>query len=496
MRRIHSLRLLVFLILTVLVFFTTYGQHQWNKTYVEDRPLMLFSSVVNIDSNYIVIGSTVDSQNTIYGRPVTCSINNEGTMTKYNVKGDSTVQNFGVFANSLINTGNNNFVFSGYVVDSLPRIVFARFNASLESIHIHTYSTPNTYAFFGNALLQYDANSYYITGVRTLLSSNDANIVLLKIDSNGNRLSEKYYNSYIQDYAKSICGLHNGNLLIGGVRRNLNQTNEKSNTWLLEVDTAGAIIRQWLDPNDSTYVAEGLTQTRDGGFIYAAQKKSEQTINSVFCIGTVIKMDSAFNKQWAFTGGNSGMYTGFYDVEELPDGSVIACGKFNYYNAWIVKLSAQGQLLWERKYAGFTLNGSQNYLTDIDVLPDGSLIAVGQCQQSAEPRQVGWFLKLDSNGCEMENCLVGIEKDDRQQTIDDRQIQIQPNPANGSVQVTVEQDMLGGIINLHSVTGALVMQQTAEAEKTQLNLTAISTGMYIVTVQKQGQIARGRLVVE
>jgi hypothetical protein len=58
-------------------------------------------------------------------------------------------------------------------------------------------------------------------------------------------------------------------------------------------------------------------------------------------------------------------------------------------------------------------------LIDVDVLQDGSIIAVGEYQGNGNgPVQAGWFLKLDSNGCEVENCLVGIEGDDSKQTID------------------------------------------------------------------------------
>jgi hypothetical protein len=282
--------------------------------------------------------------------------------------------------------------------------------------------------------------------------------------------------------------------MIGSFRSDFNQANEHANTWLLEVDTGGNIVRQWFDPNDSTYVAEGLRQTQDGGFIYGAQKKKQQSVNDVYKSSTIVKLDSNFNKQWVFDSDTLSP-TGFTDIEILPDGSYIACGAKNYRYAWIVKLSTTGQKLWSREYVGILDWGSQNFLTDIDILPDGGLIAVGQCQFSgATPPQVGWFLKLDSNGCEVENCLVGIN--DKPQTTDHSGIQVYPNPASSVANVLIEPDMLGADIQLFDVTGKILLSHKATGILTELNLANLSKGWYVVVVKKQGRASKSKLIIE
>ncbi|MCW5907215.1 MAG: hypothetical protein KIS94_05110 [Chitinophagales bacterium] len=379
---------------------------------------MLFSSVVANDTTYKVIGLAAPKTPPYNPKLLMAIINATGSIIKYKTLIDtSNTIDFGVFANTLIKTPNKTFALAGYTIDSTIKILFAKFNASLDSFSIYTYYAPDVYAYFGNTLLNADTSGFFISGVKTIQSTNNANVVLLKIDAEGNKVWEKSYDQYKQDYAKSMVLLANGNILLGCIRSNLNQTNEHANTWLLEVDTGGNIVRQWFDPNDSTYVAEGLRQTQDGGFIYGAQKKALQTVGGVYKIATVVKMDSNFTKQWTFSDGRYNTTTAIVDLEELPDGSFIGCGNKPYYNTdssilsgWIVKLDANGNVIWNKTYAGLQTSFSHNYLTDIDVLPDGSLIAVGQCQNTTQqPPQVGWFLKLDSNGCEIENCLVGID---------------------------------------------------------------------------------------
>ncbi len=402
----------------------------WNKTYIEDRPAMIFSSIIQTDSTYNIVGATYGFSNQ-YGKGFTGQISTDGVLLDYHIFIDSSYDTYGVYSNTLIGISDSQLAFTGNSYDTVPYLMLGMVNTQNGAIEIFKYYTANTYSFVGHCMVNKNS-SKYIAGVRTDGLTNNANVVLIKIDASGNRIWEKYYDQHKLDLAKSIIQLINGNLMLGAVRNDVNQTNEKANTWLLEVDTGGNVVRQWFDPNDSTYVAEGLRQTQDGGFIYGAQKKYLQTINSVYKVATIVKTDNNFNKQWVFTDGSYNTETAIVDLEELPDGSFIGCGNKPFYytdssvvSGWVVKLNSNGQVIWNRIYRSVIGSQTLNLLTDIDVLPDGGFIAVGQCQQSgATPPQVGWFLKLDSNGCEVENCILNI--DDRQQTQDIRQIQVYP----------------------------------------------------------------------
>ena len=311
------------------------------------------------------------------------------------------------------------------------------------------------------------------------------------------QLLEKKYHQFAYDYGESLIKLNNGNLLLGAVRNNNNQTLQKSNTWLLEVDTGGNVVRQWFDPNDSTYVAEGLRQTQDGGFIYGAQKKSYQTVNDVYKTSTIVKLDSNFDEQWVFEGGLIGNHTGFRDIEITNNGQYIACGNYSNKEAWIVKLDSDGVVIWDRKYVGLPDTfPTWNILTDIDIQPDGGLIAVGQCQRLINPDnlppQVGWFLKLDSNGCEIENCLLSSPLTPEGGTA----MQIYPNPTNGRFQVKLPEGMQGAVLSVYDVAGKVLLSQEAKEEQIHIDVSAFGKGLYFVTAQKGERILSTKLVIE
>lgn len=474
-----------------------------NQTYIEGRSVLLFSSIEFANNELYVIGTSGEVGTlSSYDRLFYGVIDSNGMIKRHVNVYDSVPKSYSAYLNALSINGAGDLIYTGNTFDTTVRVGLLRINTITDSFVINEYYTPNTYAFYGAKVIQVGCD-YFIAGVRTDATVNSADNVLLKIDTIGNRLWQKQYGANNRlEYARSLIELTNGNLMMGSFRSDFNQTNEKSNTWLLEVDTGGNIVRQWFDPSDSTYVAEGLRQTQDGGFIYGAQKKGEQTVNDVYKTAIIVKLDSNFNKQWVHHCNIISSYTAVTDIEELADGSIIACGNKPYYqtdsntvSGWIIKLDKDGNVFWDRVYRGINLTQTLNLLTDVDILPNGGLIAVGQCQLSgATPPQVGWFLKLDSNGCEVENCVLSGPSPLNPPKGD--LMQVWPNPADSYVEVMLPDEMQNAELKIFDVTGTEMMQKRIMEEKTVLDVSAFSIGLYFVTAQKGERVWSTKLIVE
>ena len=496
-------RLLLLLVVWIWCF-SIFAQNLGNRTYIEDRPLMYFSSVLCHDSIYEIIGGTRDKSGANFTRLLSVEINSQGQITSCESFFDSTAASYGAFYNSAIGNDKNELYYTGYAVDTEARLLLFKKELLIDSVTIYQYSTPNSYAFQGYKMIQVGSD-YFVSGVHTDLTINSANIILVKIDSVGNRIWQKYYGlSNRIEYAKSLILLDNGHLMLGGLRNDFNQTNEQSNTWLLEVDTGGQIMRQWFDLSDSTYAAEGLLQTLDSGFVYGAGKKAFESGGLVATTATIVKMGNGFNKQWTFNDGFRSLYTEIRDIEQLPDGSFIACGQKPFYHqdstiisGWIVKLTSGGSVVWNRVYTGVDSTNVLNFLNDIDVLPDGSLVAVGQCQRSGHtPPQVGWFLKLDSNGCEVENCLVGIDE-----TPKENLIQVYPNPFTTDLQIALTgEHVTNATFTITNTIGQTIYRQTesnlATGYAKMLDLSYLPAGFYFVEVRTDNYRQTVRVVKE
>ncbi|HLP50195.1 MAG TPA: T9SS type A sorting domain-containing protein [Chitinophagales bacterium] len=478
--------------LTSVLFFAT-AQTVWNKTYVEDRPVMLFGSVIATDTSYIVSGATYGANSIV--KSMLGRIDSFGMFSHYSLVIDSNNQNYYTTFNALITNHNSFFVYAGSTYDTTANLFLAISNKGMDSTVLYQYYTPNTYAYNVYDLIEV-GEFYYLAGIRTDRLTNNGDMTLAKIDSAGNRIWERFYNQKKYDYAASITSLNNNNLLLGGHRNDLNSTNERSNTWLMEVDTGGQMVRQWFDPNDSTYAAEGLLQTMDGGFIYGAQKKFEQTVGGVYKTATIVKLNYNFTRQWIIEGGIKGDHTGIKDIEFVDDTTYIACGNYANGQGWVIKFTDIGNILWEKKYKGLQPSGTWNILKDIDVLPDGSFIAAGYCQWIVNPNnnppQVGWLLKLDVDGCEMESCLVGINETPKSPAEGgdlNSQIQVYPNPAQSALTIQYDNLPYGSILYVFNATGALIETQpvTGSAGKLTLNTAAYPNGIYLARIEVEGK---------
>lgn len=449
---------------------------------------MLFSSILTEDTAFRLLGVT-SGYNPPYLAKITISkIDSSGVFNKYLAIDDNLGKGFGAFGNSLIKTKNGKYAFAGYSNDALPRAVFGKFDPLLDSVEIFEYQTPFSFALHGHLLLEYDSGVFFIAGVRTDSASLRSNVMLIKVTENGNRIWEKYYG--LADKAEGATGftkLSNGNLMIGSGINDLNRTKEHSHTWLLEVDTGGKLVRQWYDPNDSTYSAHGLLQTQDGGIVYLAQKKTEQTVNDIYYTATVVKMDSLFGKQWTYTGGYPTQFTGLYDIEKTPDNSLLACGQDAFYNGdssilagWIVKLSENGDVKWSRKYTGSTISQTWCWLYDLDVLDDGNIVACGECF-IPDQGQVGWLLVLDSNGCEIENCINNIPFPQNEESI-----KLFPNPTSNKIFLTQASGERITDISVFDIEGREVNKKTFFSQQpVELEVHDLPNGMYLLQIKNE-----------
>ena len=107
-------------------------------------------------------------------------------------------------------------------------------------------------------------------------------------------------------------------------------------------------------------------------------------------------------------------YNGFIDIEELPDQGFVAVGHsdsgasgtktspgFGSVDAWVVRLDAAGQALWDQSYGG----------TDVDtgirvaLMPDGGFMVAGDSQSPVSGTRTSpgagndfWLVRLDAFG--------------------------------------------------------------------------------------------------
>lgn len=416
-------------------------------------------------------------------------------------RGDSAT-NYGTFYNSLISTRDGGFAVTGYTekANTPMQALFMKFDSVGEVMFVREYDVNDTTNKFLNAETLIELpDGYLIGGDRTTITPAlyNANIHLIKIDTVGNVQWWKSYGTVKSDIDVSLLYLNDTSYLIGYTKNNwfLGEKWEWNETHLMIIDTAGIVKHDWLDPYDSCSAPYSLLRTKDGGFAYCGRLKHSQPLpyQDVLFQGGVTKLDSAFNIQWRKRLGFPNPVTSFYQLKELQDGSFVTVGSHFWgddtsarYTGWFVKLSANGDSIWDRKYQCIAGNNSQSHVYDFEMLSDGGIIA---CGESRYPGQQGWLIRLDSMGCLIPGCDTITFSAIKGTPNDLFGMQLFPSPAKEMVHILLKGDEQQHHLSLtvYSSEGKQVITQSHITTDVtyMLNISNYSPGIYIVEVKPQ-----------
>lgn len=154
---------------------------------------------------------------------------------------------------------------------------------------------------------------------------------------------------------------------------------------------------------------------------------------------------------------------------------------------WLYKIDNNGKQLWEANFPGkFKSVGNQysTYFYGIDTTSDGGYIIGGSAMDSLH-NQVGVLVKVDSLGC-----LTAGQCETRYFTgteylSKELGLSLYPNPANNSFVTLSFDGVETSKVYHYSITGTLgELLQEGEISKreTELNIRALSSGVYVVQV--------------
>jgi hypothetical protein len=260
-----------------------------------------------------------------------------------------------------------------------------------------------------------------------------ADMWVVKLRANGSLQWQKNYGGSNEDQATDVKQTTDGGYIIAGYTVS-NDGDVKNNHgsddfWILKIDNAGRIQWQKTFGGSDYEVAGSIQQTVDGGYIVAGTTYSvngDVTGNHGGGDFWVIKLNGDGDVVWQKTFG--GPYKdAAHSVQQTTDGGYIIAGetrstsgqvKNNHggVDFWVIKLNANGHLVWQNTYGGTRDDEAHS----VKQTPDGGYIVAG-VTLSNDGNVTGlhgnqpdyWVIKIDAKGSlQWQRALGGTRPDE------------------------------------------------------------------------------------
>ena len=407
------------------------------------------------------------------------------------------------------------------------------------------------YTNIGNYVSLGDTN-FVFTGTYSEGSSDSLETVLFKIDSSGNVLWDyRFGESDKKTASRDIKSTPDGGFIITGWTTGWNVINNTS-SFLLKVNSNG--LEEWHQIYGGGSVRESYSVevTADSGYIISGQILPTSGVNTDL---NVIKTDSLGNLLWNKNYGTPEKDNGFTYISRygltddyivvggvdlvpstlidlqgyisrisgldgsvvwadtmgvvqnginevfnsnviiLPDGSIVGIGgtSDNGIEAWLVKYDGNGNLLWKRDFDKYGGN-SRNYFWDVHQTYDNGFVICGDLLNTNIPEKNLWVLKLDSNGCEIPNCTVGVSEN----LTSKEELLVYPNPSSGIInfKLLAASKNAPTQLFLFDITGKTILNTSFRANTKQLDVSSYPKGIYFYQLINGEERYSGKVVIQ
>lgn len=388
----------------------------------------------------------------------------------------------------------------------------------------HVYDTVPTY---GGSLTTLSEGGFLMSG--TVLGNDvlGGYVKLRKVDSLGNQIWRKYYNSnnnYID--LTIVKELQDGNYLIG-----LSGDSHKTlGTGLLKVDTSGnpiwcksyfrpkSYLMQMLENPDRSLMLLMLVPDSNninlsslylmkvdssGSFLWAksygffnVNASLRSTTDNGYIISTdgllLIKTDSTGNVQWVRRHGGISTDEGAIDAIPTNDGGYFVIAHTDAANPgpgfYIIKTDSLGFADSCQQYTDTLIVNSVFTTDSLITMPDTTLPLL---TFNSTIHDTVLLSPLVFDGCDLS---VGIPK----YSIDKSKITVYPNPTEGKVNIRNDGTYTGeGRINIYDDIGNMILQKPYNDEKdAQIDLSEYRKGVYLIKILWNGGMSINKVIVE
>jgi hypothetical protein len=284
---------------------------------------------------------------------------------------------------------------SGYIIlgtknwfwESSGDIILIKTDANGDTSWTRTYGGSNY--DFGECVRQTSDDGYIICGTSGSGGAGGWDIILIKIDEEGNTEWTHNYGGSSWEEGHCVQQTSDGGYIVVG-----NSCSFGGCDWdlyLVRTDNIGREIWSQVYELYGNYweFGRGVLQTPDGGFIVVGEAAVFTDSYDVL----LIKTDAQGDTLWTRTYGNADDYG--RSINFTSDGGYIIAGEswFMEGHLYLIRTNSLGDTLWTRQYNG----GYHSWGYSAQQTLDGGFIAVGWASSAGNNWDI-YVVKTDANG--------------------------------------------------------------------------------------------------
>ena len=324
---------------------------------------------------------------------------------------------------------------------------------------------------------------------------------VVKLDDIGIIEWQKSLGGSMDDIAYSVRQTMDGGYIVTGE----SQSNDgdasglhgSSDYWVVKLSPAGALEWQKMLGSTSIDRPNDIYPTNDGGYIVAgiaSLNNGDVTGNHGGFDYWIVKLDGLGEIEWQKSlGGSNQDYA--QSIQQTSDGGYVIAGSSPSTDGdvlgndggvdfWIVKLTNQGEIQWQK-----TLGGMQaDRALSIQQSSDGGYIVAGYTQSNNgdvsgfHGVQDYWVVKLSPES-------VSTKEDTPTAPLD-----IYPNPAQQSINIKIPLPESACSVSISDLLGRELSRQTISNDGN-LDIAALPNGLYLLTASTpSGSVYTGKFI--
>jgi len=502
----------IYLLFVLVIPFNVYGQSfYFNERYQSvSNSGSGVHSLIEIENGYLVGGGTGTPPNNYWIRITLMILDLEGNKIDEKLIGDTISQYF-IAQKSLIRTSDNLLTFAGsrrtnFVNFPHDEVLLVKLDNEYDTLWSKFYGEkelPYDSAYNARQLIETSEGNLVMVGTMTPEIDYHDNVVLLKTDNGGNKISEWLYSYPNISYKLrgfSVIATPDKGFAIGAYRfiPGFNYTGEPM---VYKVDSLGN--EEWFIDVGGPYYDNiaYLCNSHDSNII-AANCYADSMSGSWDAYRTIKikKIDLEGNIIWDKKFGTSEYNNRVSNIRQTNDGGYIATGYtftanmsywYPWQSGWMLKINSEGDSLWYRLYYNIDGNDDMNYLYDIIQTNDNGYAACGQVSgPTTSYLQHAWVIKVDSMGCDTPGCATGTNTFEFVEETNG-ELRVWPNPVKEKFQVSGYGFQVGGqmVIKVYNSQGLKVEEvEVPDGKETiTVNVQGWLKGMYFIRLLIDGE---------